>query len=714
MTFLGIALPSLLLVLALRRWLTPVPWRVAALFFALTLVFLHGAVFTSKLPVPVDEVAQGYPWRGVVGPVTPRNPLTNDTVKLFLPWMQVAREELFHLRAPLWNRYSFGGYPLLGNGESAPFSPLFLATLFVPLPKQIVAMAGLKIFVALLFTYLFVKREGAGDAAAIFAAIAFAWSVFMSVFLYYSTASVMAFLPAAAYAVVRRSAVFMALVVATLMANGHPESVFHIAIGCVAVLLCDWVAELLGDWVAGPSNQATKQPRYSINPSNSIIGALLGLALSAPAWVPVLEQIPLSARYAAMRQGESFGRLPVTALWALMMPNGFGNPVRHNWSWIGQYAGVAVSYAGLLPLALFAAAFVAPKTSRRDRALGVVAIALFVMAMDWTPLSRLPPLSLVANDKLRCVAIFFAIVVAAKALDVSRRLFAAFAIPIGILSVYAFRAHPTLMRPVDLIGMATLIAFFVLPSRAAPALVAIELFVLNAGFNALVDQKYFRPRLPIVEALRARAPAEPYRVAGLDWTLIPNASAQYGLEDIRGSDPMAFASYDRYLQRFTVQEPGTWVRRVVDPTAAELDFLNVRYLMTDPGAAPGGRWREVYRGPDGGLFENMSVRPRFWPVEQLREVAPGEFTMRVSLPAGGTVYSSEVAAPGRRVVVNGRSVPIRIVDGTFMSFQVPAGNSLVRLEYRPMSYRVSIVAMIVAAVVLAGAALRGLSRSERP
>ena len=156
-----------------------------------------------------------------------------------------------------------------------------------------------------------------------------------------------------------------------------------------------------------------------------------------------------SARYAAMRHGESFGTLPLTALWALVMPNGFGNPVRHNWSWIGQYAGVAISYAGLLTQALFAAAFVAPKTSRRDRALGVVAIALFVIAMDWTPLSRVPPFSFVANDKLRCVAIFFAIVVAAKALDVSKRLLAATAIPLVLLALYAYRVHPALMRPAE-------------------------------------------------------------------------------------------------------------------------------------------------------------------------------------------------------------------------------------------------------------------------
>src|SRR5947209_648335 len=200
MTFVGIVAPALLLVLCVRRWVADVPWKVAALFLALTLAFLGRAVFSTKLPVPVDEVARGYPWRGVFGDVQARNASTNDTVKLFLPWMQVAREELFHFRAPLWNRYSFGGYPLLGNGESAPFSPLFLATLFVPLPKQIVAMAGLKIFAALLFTWLFLKREQVSDGAAIFGAVVFAFSTVMTVFLYYSTASVVAFLPAAAFA----------------------------------------------------------------------------------------------------------------------------------------------------------------------------------------------------------------------------------------------------------------------------------------------------------------------------------------------------------------------------------------------------------------------------------------------------------------------------------------------------------------------------------
>ncbi|HEX2122537.1 MAG TPA: hypothetical protein VHL59_12930, partial [Thermoanaerobaculia bacterium] len=181
MTLLGILLPALLLVLAVRRWYAPVPWPMSALMLALTLAFLHGAVFTEKLPVPVDEVMRGYPYRGIAGAVTPRNALTNDTVKQILPWMHVVREQLRGGHLPLWNPHQFAGYPLLANGQSAPFAPLFLVTLFVALPKQLVAMAGLKLFLALLFGWLFLRDEGVSPAAALFGSAIFAFSVFQTV-----------------------------------------------------------------------------------------------------------------------------------------------------------------------------------------------------------------------------------------------------------------------------------------------------------------------------------------------------------------------------------------------------------------------------------------------------------------------------------------------------------------------------------------------------
>jgi hypothetical protein len=716
---LGILLPAALLVACVRRWIAPVPWAIALLLMAMTLAFLHGAVFTSKLPVPVDEVARGYPWRGLFGDVVAANPLTNDTVKLFLPWMQVAREELSHGRAPLWNRYAFAGYPLLGNGESAPFSPLFLATLMVPLPKQIVAMAALKIFAALLFTFLFLKREQVSDAAAVFGAVVFSFSTLTTVFLYYSTASVVAFLPAAAFALLhaidrqtKASIVLVALVIATLLANGHPESVLHIAVGCGAILLLDLIGNSdRRDWL-----------RRFLAP---LAGVAAGLALGAPAWIPVLEQVRLSERFASLRHTVPVQQLPFTAVWAIISPNGFGNPVRHNWSWVGHYVGVAISYVGLLPLALILAAMIWRRTENRERLRIVLAVVLFLVAMDWTilghTLNAIPPFNIAANDKLRFVCIFLIAIVAAKTLDVSKTIMAIASAPVIVLALYVFAKRSDLMRPADLLGVAAIGIFLLLPQRfrgwGGVALVFVELCAFNSGFNALVDAKYFRPPLPIVDALRAHAPREPFRVSGISWTLMPNSAAQYGLEDVRGSDPMAFASYDRFLRRFTAPELG-WIPLIGDANRPELDFLNVRFLFGEPDASPGGIWRLIYRGVDGTLWENPVAHPRFFAhgaeVRNLQSGAPAEFTMTVVASSPALVESSEVLAPGRRVYVGDRRVPMRHIDDTFIGFEVPAGTSEVRVVYRPMSFYVSCVVALLTILALWFWPKRKLSAARYP
>lgn len=710
-TFAGIALPSLLLVAALRRWIAPVPWRIALLFLAMTCVFLHGAVFTSRLPVPVDEVARGYPYRGIFGEVTPLNPLTNDTVKLFLPWMQVAREELFEFRAPLWNPYSFGGYPLLANGESAPFSPLFLATLFVPLPKQIVAMAGLKIFVALLFGFLFAKRCGTSDAAGCFAATAFAWSVFQTVFLYYSTTAVTAFLPAALFALFyaqqeggRRGVVLVALVVATLMANGHPESVLHIAIAAAGLMAIDlMLAKDRRAWLS----------RFRI----PLYGSIAGLALSAPAWVPVLEQVLLSTRLAELRRiGGHPAMYPLTAIWAMVSPNGFGNPVRQNWSWILNYSAVAASYIGLVVLTLAATAAISRHTPLRERLWLAWAVVLWVIAMSWSPLAtalnRIPPFSITANDKLRFAALFIAAIVAAHCLDRlrerwSRSLFV-IAVPLCGLAFYVYSAKPALLRPVDLGAICAVVIVWIVSVSArrwvgiaAFAAIAAELFLLNNGFNALVDARYYRPELPIVAALRARAPSEPFRIVGFDWTFLPNASAQYGLEDIRGSDPMSFAAYTDLLKSIAIDDPAIDLDRVVNVDHPLLNRLNVRFLMAGPGASFSGRWRRIYSGPDGTLFENGQSRPRFFAVEgdadvRIRQSSPTRFVVEVDARTPVRIDSSQLA---RGWVIRGATGSDKRL--LFINFGVPMGSTTVEVAYRPLEFYVTLLISIATIAFLA-------------
>lgn len=703
---LGIAVPALVLTAALRRWYGPLPWRAALLAFVLTLAFLNVAAFTTRVPVPLDEVMRGYPFRGIHGVTESRNPMTNDTVKQILPWMQVVREELGHGRMPLWNRYQFSGYPLLGNGQSAPFAPFFLATLFVPLPGQIVAMAGLKIFVSLLFGWLFLRDEGVSEPAAWFGSTVYSFSVFQTVYLFYPLTSVTALLPAAAFALRRcvrndqpRSAVLLALVTAAVAAGGHPESAAHIAVACAILLLFEWR-----------------------RPFRPVLAATAGLALSAPAWAPVVEQALLSVRAASLAVAPH-PAIPPVAAWLLLNPDGFGNPSRGNWQWIANYAMAAPSYFGLLPLALL------PWARRgRDWLLAIAAALLFVVAMNWTAVGRainaVPPLSLIAPDRLRFVVCFFVAIVAARALSrgAGLRVLVSGVAVLG-LALYLLRAQwGVTLGWQSAAGVIALAAFLLMAavdalrgrmngvsSTASPvvawaAFVAVlgELFTFNVGFNVPVSRAWFRPPMPILERLRELAPREPFRVVGHDWTLLPNAATQYGLEDVRGHDPMGLAAYARFFDRVAADDPSSDVKRVQEVDRPELAFLGVRFLLTDPTVTPSPSWILRYEGPDGKLFESTRARRRFFApradarVGAIVQESPTRLRVEIDAARETVIASSQVYAPGWRVE-GAKLIPLQ---GTFIGLRVPAGRRTVTLEYRPLSFYGSLV--VAGACLLAG------------
>jgi hypothetical protein len=741
---LGVIAPALLLVMAVRKWLEPVSWKLTALFLLLSLAVVGRGIFTSGVPVPLDEVVRGYPYRGIFGEVVAQNYLTNDTVKQILPWMQTAREQMFAGRAPLWNPHLFSGYPLLGNGQSAPYSPFFLATLFVPLPKQIVAMAGLKLFAALLFGFLLLRREGVSVGAALFGCTVFTFAIFNNVFLYYPMTAVTLLLPAAAYAVLfalrsRRAAphVLVALVVASLLAGGHPESVVHVATAVVVLLSIEWFAPR---WASA---------RFTWRDFARVtVAAILGLLISAPAWVPVVEQAAVSVRVDSLRSVPAAPVFPATALWAILNPDGFGNPARQNWSWIFSYTHVASLYLGLIVTALIPVTVFSRRSTLRERLLIGWCVLFFFAAMKWGIVAKLfyaaPPLSWVAHDRFRFVICFFAGIAVAHVIgrmtgwDIAMTaVFGSGLIALGVYVLTIMKGRG-LFQPELVVGVVALVLFLVAAAlwrrhlaALAFALAAIELFVFNYPYNAVISERYYVPRLPIIEALRtdARDLREPFRVLGLDWVFLPNAAAQYGLEDIRGSDPMQWGDYGRFLRTAAVKD--AWiedVKRIADASHPIIDFLNVRYLLVEPGMQPGPTWTRVYAGADGELYRNGESKPRFFVPPMMRRVGRGEWESElagggdfVGTPLvsgagveavvvnpkaevavalwGPTSYRLNVTAAGPAVVasshpamrwwtvtVNGRRTPILRVNGAFMGFRVPAGSSVVRIRYRPWSF----------------------------
>jgi hypothetical protein len=209
-------------------------------------------------------------------------------------------------------------------------------------------------------------------------------------------------------------------------------------------------------------------------------------------------------------------------------------------------------------------------------------------------------------------------------------------------------------------------------------------------------EQYFRPSLPIINALNAIRPAGPFRILGFDWALLPNQSTLYGLEDIRGSDPMAPAAYTKFLGTLASADSANEVRRIKDVDQPGIAFLGVQFVLTDPSINLGEHWRLRYRGPDGNLFESTTALPRFFAplsdrpsrplITAIAYPEPGKYVLTVSSDGEGFIASSVPRSPAWRVYVRGRQTQIYSVNDAFIGFVVPQGTSEVIVAYRPLAF----------------------------
>jgi hypothetical protein len=690
------------------------------------------------------------------------------------------RESWKSLKPPLWNAYAGSGYPLLANGQSQGLSPIRLLALPVPDTYFMAAEAAMKILIALTFAFLFCRGRGYSELASVIGACVFGFAGFLHSWLHFPHVTAACWAPAVLYLIDRIAEgrsfgrfAAAAFVWTAILFGGHPETASHIF----------FLALIYLAWIVFVEKRATARIFLTLGGAMTVAALL-----SAPFLLPFLEAMPRSLRYAEIQANPLVTEgLPYTDLDSILVAfqaHYFGQ-VPFEKAWGPAVAEPVGGFSGVLGIAAFFGLLVhviRRRASRSTEFFFVIAtVIVFGVINGWPLLGDAihTVLPVVAHARFRMLLVLLMGIQAAAAIDLTQRgertplVVGTLVVATMLMALLALKVHPnahyrmvsilTSLRSVAVLVLAASFAFF----RRKPVLLAllvaviVELWSVTRGWNPPLPGDLLYPRTPIIaklEQLRDAAPkGEPFRIAGVGPMLFPNTNAVFGIEDIRAHDPMA---YDRYMGflRLTADykiDYHPWFDR---PDAPVLDFLNVRYLVQDPGwrTADPARWTLIHESFEGRIYENKQFLPRFYPVrnivlefrddafiQKLRghegwshtalldelkletEVQRGDFfnarpddappaaaritsaeaasyRVHVSAPRWSLVVSSIPWWPGWKVLRDGKRVdPIR-VNGTFLAFAVPPGETDVRVVYSPASWWIGCALALAGLLLLLG------------
>jgi hypothetical protein len=287
----------------------------------------------------------------------------HDIQYYFYPYHVAAARLIADGHPPLWNPHAFGGFPMLGDGQTALLYPPNWLFLLPGLPPALALSWAilLQFSIAGLGTYGFARALGLGRAAGFVAAVAYAFGGFMTArIIHLSILAGAAMLPVVLLGIERalragaqrpRWFALAAVAVALQLVAGHPQVPIYtlLAVGLlVAVRAVEGCVETIG-W----------RPLLTV-PLRAVGIYALGGALAALQLLPWAELAALSPRAAGATFFFVFERSKNGADWLLyLFPYLFG-ALRPGPYDVVPHIGVGIrvweqsTYVGILPLALAA------------------------------------------------------------------------------------------------------------------------------------------------------------------------------------------------------------------------------------------------------------------------------------------------------------------------------------------------------------------------
>jgi len=680
-------------------------------------------------------------WRRVL--FSPRNLIPWDLPGYHLPLATFIARSLGNGELPLWDPYTYCGFPFFANVQTQlfypPAWPFFLLSNLVGHERLLDLLEwqiALHAFLGGVFTYWLLRRLGAARSAATLGATVFQLGAFFaSQAQHLGAVCGGAWLPLGWLAIVALAGSFtwrwtaaLAISLAMAFLAGFP------AVTSVVFVSCFLLALVL---------TALRRASWKLPGIVAIACVWAGL-LAAIQLLPTMELVRLSAAASRGLFVGAGGGVPLQSLVSMVIPNYYSvfDLSRYTLRWNPTFLYLYCGIAGLL----LAAAVVVFRRGPHWLLYALVTLGSgFWMLGETTPPWR---------------AVFPHLPVAVKSPLYSE--FAMLSFVLGLAVLAGLGAHEFVARRSSAVAAALVV------------IAATDLILVSSGRvlntapvtrDSIVTTQQFEGTAATSEGIRrlVNEVSPPWRVEAVDDSMNWASSASVvGAPTANGNEPLALT---RILKvRLLFCEGWPWDRYYV-PSKLDsplVDLLNIRYVVswppTDPPAVAKAGLPRIEELPGHRVYRNPDALPRFFLIGRVRNVrgidealsvmeSPGfrpaaeavaerwssvgrdvrgamppvsviEYTnhrvvMESEAPAPAFLVSSDTFYPGWRAFIDGREEPLVLTNAAFRGLPVPAGRHRIEMRFEPAILGYGAAASVAGWLLVLAAAVFGDNKRKR-
>lgn len=638
------------------------------LIFLLAFIFFWKFFIRGFLPIPADiTVGMYFPWLdykwGYEVGVPVKNSLISDIVSQVYPWRLTAIEILKQGQFPLWNSYSFLGYPLLANITTAAFYPLNIFYFLFSATTAWSLIVFLQVLLSLLFMYFYLSSLKISSVPSIIGALSFAFCGFMMTKLEWATGGqagmwLPLFLILVDQIIKKPSflkIILASLVLATINLGGH----FQVPVYVLGFSFVYAVFRIIN---------LEEKKHLKIKILSLLAVLIFGFTLVAFQLLPTLELYKLSIREGeGYIKGYNFGLLPFKHLVVFLAPDFFGHPSTLNYSGFWNYHEMT-GYFGLIPL-IFALSAIFLKKDKQTIFFSILTLTIlsFILPTPWAKIPYLfsfPAIGTSSATRLFFLLGFLASTMAAFGSDALfknwskakskflKQMILIFLVLLGITVIALSHKMMVSLRNLILPWGLFLAFFFMflmtfLKDKRKPLLLffwfsvifltVFDLFRFGWKYNPFIKKEMLFPTTPIIEYLQKQE--KPFRVLAEKGIMPSNMWISYKLDFPVGYDPIypqRTATFLTVASGGKFENPAGRYGEIKQFDSPLVDLMNVKYLLVSKD-----------KQEKNNNLEEKILLPKFRLVFEDRSVQVFENT--TALPRAFIVYNYEIQKDGAKI-----------------------------------------------------------------